>query len=126
MSVARQNGAELDPATRDRFLESEGVDDPEVRGTILASWRRSQFWGVPVDELTPPFRPETEIDSRLVHAARPVLDRLEAALAGTPMSVILTDAHACVLDRRTGEPSLNEQLDKILLAPGFSYAEEFV
>jgi sigma-54 dependent transcriptional regulator, acetoin dehydrogenase operon transcriptional activator AcoR len=126
MSGGRQDNGALVSGARERFLESESVDDAAVRGTILASWRRSQFWGVPVDELTPPYRPDTEIDSRLVHAARPVLDRLEAALAGAPMSVILTDAHACVLDRRAGEPSFNKHLDLILLAPGFSYAEQFV
>jgi len=42
------------------------------------------------------------------------------------MSVILTDAHGCVLERRVGEHALMRQLDDILLAPGFSYAEEFV
>lgn len=66
------------------------------------------------------------MDSRLVRAAQPVLDRLESALADAPMSVILTDAHGCVLERRCGEHALIKQLDSILLAPGFSYAEEFV
>ncbi len=111
---------------RERFLESDDLDSPAVRDRILASWRRSQFFGVSVDELAPPYRPETEIDSRLVHAAQPVLDRLESALADAPMSVILTDAHGCVLERRCGEHALIRQLDAILLAPGFSYAEEFV
>jgi transcriptional regulator of acetoin/glycerol metabolism len=111
---------------RQRFLESDDFDSPEVRERILASWRRSQFYGVSVDELAPPYRPETERDSRLVRAARPVVDRLESALADAPMSVILTDAHGCVLDRRVGEHALMRQLDAILLAPGFSYAEEFV
>jgi transcriptional regulator of acetoin/glycerol metabolism len=111
---------------RERFLESDDLDSPEVRDRILASWRRSQFFGVSVDELAPPYRPDTELDSPLVHAARPVLDRLESALADAPMSVILTDAHGYVLDRRAGEPALIRQLDSILLAPGFSYAEEFV
>ena len=111
---------------RERFLESGDLDSPEVRDRILASWRRSQFYGVSVDELAPPYRSETETDSRLVHAARPVLDRLESALADAPMSVILTDAHGCVLERRVGEHALMRQLDDILLAPGFSYAEEFV
>src|SRR5207248_222656 len=105
---------------RERFLASDNLDSPEVRERILASWRRSQFYGVSVDELAPPYRPETETDSRLVRAARPVLDRLESALADAPMSVILTDAHGCVLDRRCGEPALIKQLDAILLAPGFS------
>lgn len=111
---------------RERFLGSDDLDPPEVRERILTSWRRSQFYGVPVDELAPPYRPETETDSRLVRAARPVLDRLESALADAPMSVILTDAHAVVLDRRAGEGALLNELDDILLAPGFSYAEEFV
>jgi sigma-54 dependent transcriptional regulator, acetoin dehydrogenase operon transcriptional activator AcoR len=122
----RRDDGQLVSGARERFLESDPVDGSAVRGTILESWRRSKFWGVPVDELAPPYRPETETDSRLVHAARPVLDRLETALAGVPMSVILTDAHGCVLERRAGEPSLNKHLDMILLAPGFSYAEEFV
>jgi transcriptional regulator of acetoin/glycerol metabolism len=124
--TAPPNDGELVSDAREHFLESDPVDETAVRGTILESWRRSQFWGVQVDELTPPYRAETETDSRLVHAARPVLDRLESVLAGAPMSVILTDAHGCVLERRAGEQSLNEQLDKILLAPGFSYAEQFV
>jgi sigma-54 dependent transcriptional regulator, acetoin dehydrogenase operon transcriptional activator AcoR len=126
MSGGPKDDGELVSGARERFLESDPVDCSAVRGTILESWRRSQFWGVPVDELAPPYRPETETDSRLVHAARPVLDRLASALAGIPMSVILTDAHGCVLERRAGEPSLNKHLDLILLAPGFSYAEEFV
>jgi transcriptional regulator of acetoin/glycerol metabolism len=126
MAGPPRNDGDLVSDAREQFLESDPVDTTAVRGTILESWRRSQFWGVQVDELTPPYRPETEIDSRLVHAARPVLDRLESVLAGAPMSVILTDARGCVLERRAGEASLNKHLDKILLAPGFSYAEQFV
>jgi transcriptional regulator of acetoin/glycerol metabolism len=126
MSIEPNDKATSVARVRERFLEASDLDRPEVRKKILESWRRSQFYGVSVDELTPPYRAETETDSRLVHAARPVLDRLEAALAGAPMSVILTDAHACVLERRAGEPALKKQLDAILLAPGFSYAEEFV
>ena len=126
MSDEPKDTAKVLAHARERFLESDDLDSPEVRDRILASWRRSQFFGVSVDDLTPPYRPETEIDSRLVHAAQPVIDRLESALADAPMSVILTDAHGCVLDRRCGEPALIQQLDAILLAPGFSYAEEFV
>jgi transcriptional regulator of acetoin/glycerol metabolism len=111
---------------RERFLESDDLDSSGVRERILTSWRRSKFYGVSVDELAPPYRPETDTDSPLIHAARPVLDRLESALADAPMSVILTDAHAVVLERRAGEHALIKELDAILLAPGFSYAEEFV
>jgi sigma-54 dependent transcriptional regulator, acetoin dehydrogenase operon transcriptional activator AcoR len=82
--------------------------------------------GVAVDQVDLPYRGEIDTDSRLLHASQPVLNRLERELADTKMSVILTDAQAWVMDRRAGERSLNSYLDKILLAPGFSYAEKFI
>jgi transcriptional regulator of acetoin/glycerol metabolism len=45
--------------------------------------------------------------------------------AGEPISVILTDAAGVVLDRRTGDSRLQQKLDDVWLAPGFSYAEQF-
>lgn len=122
--------ADLSDATRrkaldrDRFMEAG--DPGEVRQSILTSWRRSLLCGVTVDSLTPRYQPDIDDDSQLLHAARPVLTRLEDALSNTPMSVVLTDPRARVLVRRAGEPALNKHLDDIMLAPGFSYAEEFV
>jgi sigma-54 dependent transcriptional regulator, acetoin dehydrogenase operon transcriptional activator AcoR len=110
---------------RERFLEGRELAGDSVREAIVASWRRSQLAGVNVDKLEPLYA-EVDEDSRLVQAARPVLDRLESVLAGAPMSVILTDSNARVLERRAGEKELNQHLDSILLAPGFSYAEEYV
>ena len=46
--------------------------------------------------------------------------------AGEPVSVILTDSDGVVLERRTGDSALHQHLDKVWLAPGFSYAEQFV
>jgi transcriptional regulator of acetoin/glycerol metabolism len=111
---------------KDELLSSDETTGSEVRDQILASWRRSKFWGVPVDRLEPPYAKELELENRLVAAARPVIDHLEATLAGTSMSIILTNARGQVLQRRTGEKSLKRQLDSIYLAPGFSYAEEHV
>ncbi|WP_214108649.1 sigma-54-dependent Fis family transcriptional regulator [Acrocarpospora catenulata] len=79
-----------------------------------------------VDELDPPYRPDVDPGTSLSLAARPVLDRLESALTGTSMTVILTDAHGRVIARRAGDESLNRLLDRIRLAIGFSYAEEYV
>jgi transcriptional regulator of acetoin/glycerol metabolism len=110
---------------RDRFLASDD-QAPPVREEILASWKRSVFWGVAPDDLEMPYRPDLDFDSRLIRAARPVLDRLERQLAGTNTSVILTDAHGLVLDRRVDDNGLERRLDAISLAPGFSYAEEYV
>lgn len=117
--------AALRARARERFLEAGELAGDSVRDAILASWRRSRAAGVDVDRLEPQYA-EVDDDCRLVHAARPVLDRLENVLAGAPMSVILTDSKARVLERRAGEKMLNHHLDRIQLAPGFSYAEEYV
>ena len=112
--------------------DGPGPADPDspahgvVGEQVLASWRRSQLWGVSTDHLDPPYLDQVETDGELVTAARPVLDRLESALSGTAMSIVLTDAHGQVIQRRTGENSLQRHLDDIRLAPGFSYAEEHV
>jgi transcriptional regulator of acetoin/glycerol metabolism len=111
---------------RETFLTSGELDDGSVRDTVGASWRRSRFWGVDCDRVEPPYRDDIDFDSRLVHAAQPVMDRLEIELADARMTAILTDAAAYVLDRRAGSPSLNSYLDSVLLAPGFTYAEKFI
>src|SRR6266508_1699720 len=111
---------------REAFLTSGELDPREVRETILTSWRRSRFLGVAVDQVELPYRADVETDALLLQAAKPVLDRLERQLADARMTAILTDSQAWVLDRRAGERSLNAYLDKILLAPGFSYAEKFI
>ena len=102
------------------------ADEAGLREPILTSWRRSRFWGVAVSQVDLPYRGELDPEGRLLHAAQPVLDRLERELSDTRMTAILTDAQAWVLDRRAGERSLNAYLDKVLLAPGFSYAEKFI
>jgi sigma-54 dependent transcriptional regulator, acetoin dehydrogenase operon transcriptional activator AcoR len=110
---------------RGRFLESGELGDAAVRDPILTSWRRSQFWGVSVDLRELPWQPGIDTDSRLVRAAQPVLERLQTVLTGMAVGAILTDAHANVLERRVGDPSLNREMDAVWLAPGFSYAEQF-
>jgi transcriptional regulator of acetoin/glycerol metabolism len=111
---------------RETFLTSGEPNGNDVRELILNSWRRSRFWGVHVDQGETPYRGDADVDGRLVVAARPVLDRLEREMADARMSVILTDEQAWVLDRRAGERSLNSYLDKVLLAPGFSYSEKHI
>jgi sigma-54 dependent transcriptional regulator, acetoin dehydrogenase operon transcriptional activator AcoR len=62
----------------------------------------------------------------LARAAEPVLRHLFEQLDGQPISIVLTDATGLVLRRFTGDHELERQLDKILLIPGFSYAEDVV
>src|SRR6266496_701049 len=113
-------------AARERFLAAGEAVAGTVREQILNSWRRSRFSSVDVDRIDPPYRADIDYDNRLVRSAGPVLDRLERELSEEPMTVVLTDPEAWVLDRRSGDRALQRKLDQVSLAPGFSYAEEFV
>jgi transcriptional regulator of acetoin/glycerol metabolism len=111
---------------RTSFLVDHAVEAGIVRDTILASWTRSREWAVDVDdvELTSEF--DLVPDSPLIRAARPVIADVADSLATEPVSVILTDSDGVVLERRTGDSTLHQHLDRISLAPGYSYAERVI
>src|SRR6266567_3066624 len=113
-------------AARERFLAVGEAVAGTVREQILNSWRRSRFSSVDVDRIEPPYSADIDFDNRLARSAGPVFDRLERELTDEPMTVVLTDPEAYVLDRRCGDRALQRKLDKVSLAPGFSYAEEYV
>jgi len=113
-------------AARDQFLAAEPVDRGAVRKPILASWWRSRERNVAADKLNLSYLGAPDLGSKLARTAEPVLAHLHEQLAGQPISILLTDAHGLVLYRFTGDPSLERHLDSIMLAPGFSYAEEIV
>lgn len=111
----------------DEFV-SGGEPPVGLRPEIAASWRRSRTSGVSPDtDLgNVPFDCEIDTGSRLLRAARPVLDHLVDRLSGTRTSVILTDPAARILDRWVGEAFLREKLDQVAAAPGAVYGEEIV
>jgi transcriptional regulator of acetoin/glycerol metabolism len=111
---------------RERFLTAEPIEPGQVRDTILASWRRSQAWHVAADRIDLSFVRDPDLDTPLTRNALPVLQNLHENLAGQPISIILTDAHGVALSRLTADHDLERHLDSVQLAPGFSYAEEFV
>ncbi|HEX6527268.1 MAG TPA: helix-turn-helix domain-containing protein [Streptosporangiaceae bacterium] len=111
---------------RDRFLAAQPVDRAVVRAPILASWWRSREWNVAADRLELSYLRPPDLDSMLARSAEPVLRRLHEQLEGQPISVILTNAVGLVLCRLTGDRDLERHLDGIMLAPGFSYAEDVV
>ncbi len=123
VSPPRRRGLEL---AKELVVSGRDPSPDAVRDRILSSWRRSKLWGVPPDALDPPYAPDLDDDSLLTRAALPVIDRLDEALSGTAMSVLLTDARGRILERRASDPSLVRHLDRIHLAPGFSYSEEHV
>jgi len=111
---------------RDRFLAAEPVDSATVRKPILASWWRSRQWHVAADHIDLSYLHDPDVKSTLARAADPVLRQLHEQLDGQPISIILTDADGVVLTRLTADRDLERRLDRVMLAPGFSYAEERV
>ncbi|MFI7130433.1 SpoIIE family protein phosphatase [Nonomuraea sp. NPDC050153] len=80
--------------------------------------------GLVPDQLEIPYQEDLDLHGRLIHAAAPVLDKVEGELTGTRVSVILCDEKARVLQRRGGDPELNRSLDGVCLAVGFAFAEQ--
>ena len=113
-------------SARDRFLASLPVDRGVVREPILASWWRSREWNVAADRLRLAYLRTPDLESSLARAAEPVLRHLHDQLDGQPISIVLTDSAGLVLLRYTGDHDLERHLDSIMLAPGFSYAEDIV
>lgn len=113
-------------AARERFLTAGAVDSNQVRETIAASWWRSKSWKVDADHVHLAYAKDPNLETPLVLSAAPVLTRLQEQVSDEPVSIILTDAAGLVLDRRTGDGRLERHLDRVQLAPGFSYAEQFV
>jgi len=111
---------------RERFLTAEPIEPGQVRDTILASWRRSRQWHVAADRIDLSYVRDPDLDTPLTRTALPVLQNLRENLQGEPVSVILADAHGVALSRLTADRDLERYLDSVQLAPGFSYAEEFV
>jgi sigma-54 dependent transcriptional regulator, acetoin dehydrogenase operon transcriptional activator AcoR len=111
---------------RERFLTSDAVEPEQVRDTILASWQRSRHWNVAADRIQLRYVRDPDLDSPLTRSALPVLRGLRDHLDGQPISVILTDPAGLVLTRMTGDADFERHLDRVLLVPGFSYAEEWV
>jgi len=111
---------------RDRFLAAEPVDPAAVRKPILASWWRSRQWNVAADHIDLSYLHDPDVKGALARAADPVLRQLHEQLDGQPISIILTDADGVVLTRLTADTDLERRLDRVMLAPGFSYAEDRV
>ncbi|MGK4585006.1 SpoIIE family protein phosphatase [Kitasatospora sp. HPMI-4] len=109
---------------RERFLHNGSVEGG-VRDLILSSWQRSQLLGLSPDRIELPYRPDFEPDGRLIRAARPVLERLAARFAGSPMNVALSDGAGMVLQRRFGDPSMARSLPEFQSTPGFVFAERY-
>jgi transcriptional regulator of acetoin/glycerol metabolism len=77
------------------------------------------------DRLDLPYVRQPDTDSRLAHAAEPVLHGITQDVTTEAMTVILTSADGVVIQRSASESAFMKALDSVSLAPGYSYAEEF-
>ncbi|MGX1480271.1 UNVERIFIED_CONTAM: serine phosphatase RsbU (regulator of sigma subunit)/anti-sigma regulatory factor (Ser/Thr protein kinase) [Streptomyces canus] len=108
---------------RELFLQGEPVAEG-VRTSILNSWQRSRSLGLSPDTLDLPYREDFDPGGRIVRAAVPVLDRLQAAFAGSQVNISVADANGTVLLRRFGDPSMARSLPAIQVVPGFVFSEQ--
>ena len=93
------------------------------------SWRRGPGRGSGTCRSTTstcPFESDLDGETTLLRAADPVLAEAAEQFATEPVSVILCDANGIVLTPRHRRHAAREDLDRVWLAPGFSYAEEHV
>jgi len=90
---------------------------------LLASWQRSEEYGVSPEEVDPMWAGSAETDSLFFQCGQEVLTGLYSTLANEPLSLMLTDANGLLLNRFSGDTSLLRALDKVHLAPGFAYSE---
>ena len=87
---------------------------------LLASWQRSEDYGVPLEEVEPVFTGTDDLGSLFFQCGNEVLADLHSTLAGEPVSLMLTDAEGVVLSRLSGDRGLLQALDDVHLAPGFA------
>lgn len=93
---------------------------------LLASWQRSEDYGIPLESVEPVFTGTDDLSSLFFQCGNEVLADLHRTLANEPVSMMLTDAEGVVLSRLSGDRSLLQALDDVHLAPGFGYAERDV
>ncbi|MCW2526359.1 MAG: modulated sigma54 specific transcriptional regulator, Fis family [Pseudonocardiales bacterium] len=110
---------------REHFMAREPEQDIHIRRMILASWQRSRESDVDIDRIRVPYLRDPDLEAPLYRSAAPILDMLGEQLQSESVSIILTDHAGIVLDRRTPSHEMAAALDRVHLAPGFSYAEQF-
>jgi transcriptional regulator of acetoin/glycerol metabolism len=96
-----------------------------LRAEIRKSWRRSELGGLahdqPIDRLGVA---EVDTSSRLMVAARPVLEEMAEQLAGTRYCTVLADADCRIVHRWFDSPGVERALDGISAVPGSQFSEQ--
>lgn len=107
-----------------RALEAGGELPGELPDTIRVSWIRSRMAAVPMDRIAVPYVADAAPASRLLRAARPVLDRFSQQLAGTHVSLVLADRDGRIAGRWAGDKPVLRSLARVSIEEGYVLAEE--
>ena len=118
MDAARTTAPGAPAPLPDQELAGRAVA-PRVR----ASWRRSERYGVPPDEVQPLFTGSVDTGSLLYECASQVLTGLQSTIANEPVSLMVADRDGLVLARLCSDAAIRRSLDRVHLAPGFYYSE---
>ena len=113
------------PAARGQPPASRRHGRPSA-APLLASWQRSEDYGVSLETVDPVFTGTYDTESLFFECGSEVLADLHATLGDEPVSLMLTDADGLVLNRLSGDRALLRALDDVHLAPGFAYSEREV
>ncbi|GAA1615088.1 helix-turn-helix domain-containing protein [Actinoplanes couchii] len=92
-------------------------------GRLRASWLRSERYGVSPDHVDPVFSGTIDTGSLLYSCASEVLSGLQATIANEPVALMIADRDGMVLARLCPDTTIQRSLDRVHLAPGFSYSE---
>ena len=113
------------PRARDAFITS-GVLDRSVRDVVGSSWKRSTQAGVSPTLVEPSYAAALGESQQLNMLVSRVMQRMAEGLAGEPVSMIFADPTGRVIHRICPDSSFGRQLERVSLAPGFTYAEDSV
>ncbi|UQX12705.1 hypothetical protein [Candidatus Mycobacterium methanotrophicum] len=104
-----------------------GPSKPEgMRPEIALSWRRSMLSGLKPDAPLNPEPADFENDSPLLRSARPVLDEMADEIAGTGVSVLLTDRDCRLVRRVVDGSQVRRRMDRLGFLDGSQFSEDVV
>lgn len=103
--------------------EATAAETPLLTPRLQASWKRSRRYGLTPEDLRPDFTGTVDTESLLYECGHEVLQGLKDTLAGEPVGMTLTNSDGLVLFRLCGDSSVSRSLDRVNLAPGFSFSE---
>lgn len=95
-----------------------------VRRPVLESWKRSLNWQVSPEVPQAHFDDRVDGENPLQRISGAELSRIANDLTDEPVALLVTDSRGVVLARHCGDRELLRRLDRVNLAPGFSYREE--